>query len=476
MNDATPSTPVAGEPVQEAEVEQVRTLQPAGRSPYPAATVALPPTGMYALSTMSDGEFQQRLDAMVKGRERVQAIQRALMREGVHYGKVPGRENDSKAAFGLLKSGQEVLCNLYGYVPDTKIESLIYGDPTNETSPAIRVRVRCEVHAGTLDGPVMGVGYGAANSWEIKYRYRQAMRECPACKKTTIMRSKFEKDRGPLAGTRPWYCNAKAGGCGAEFPEADPAVVEQVTGRTSNDDAMDLENTLVKMAEKRAKVDGTISATATSDLFTQDTEDMQGGGEGDKTAASTTATGGTATDGAAKPAGNGDLPTSEGQIKFIRSLMSKKLGIGFTADAAIFTELTRRQWASKWPELTSKQASHIIGQMKPMPDAPAKGETATPAAAMPASKATDAQTRTAYWTRINELIAKVHHVQPSRDFFVEIQGVEYLIDPEALKVLDFKDIKAVDELSTADIEKLGKWLAFQPGAAPASPTKAGGGR
>jgi ssDNA-binding Zn-finger/Zn-ribbon topoisomerase 1 len=114
---------------------------------------------------------------------------------------------------------------------------------------------------------------GAANSFEKKHRYRGAKRSCPSCGcEGTIKRSSYEKD-----GDKGWYCHTKVGGCGANFLSTDTAITEQQGGQVDNPDPWDVENTLLKMASKRAQVDATLRVTATSGLFTQDLEDQAGG-------------------------------------------------------------------------------------------------------------------------------------------------------------------------------------------------------
>ena len=49
--------------------------------------------------------------------------------------------------------------------------------------------------------------------------------------------------------------------------------MSQVAGRVENSDLADTYNTVLKMAKKRALVDATLTATAASDIFTQDLED-----------------------------------------------------------------------------------------------------------------------------------------------------------------------------------------------------------
>src|SRR5678815_2126300 len=185
------------------------------------------------------------------------------------FGIIPGTKKPT-----LLKPGAEKICQVYGLVP-TFDETITRGD--GEYEPHLRVLMKCLLHRGSKDGPVVGEGIGAANSFEKKHRYRAAQRTCPDCGvEGTIRRSSFE-DRD--TGDRGWYCNAKAGGCAAKFASEDPAITEQQGGQVANPDPWDVENTLLKMAAKRAQVDATLRATATSGLFTQDVEDAGGGGD-----------------------------------------------------------------------------------------------------------------------------------------------------------------------------------------------------
>jgi ssDNA-binding Zn-finger/Zn-ribbon topoisomerase 1 len=228
-------------------------------------------SGVMALAMMGEAEFEARLAALKLGRERVARIQRELLvgptpdnPEGEDYGVIPGTIKPT-----LLKPGAEKICNVYGLVPVFE-ETWIEGDGVS--TPHLRVRIKCRLHRGDENGPVAGQGLGAANSWEKKHRYRGAKRACPSCGcEGTIKRSSFEKD-----GDKGWYCHGKAGGCGATFHSADPAITEQQGGQVDNPDPYDVENTLLKMASKRAQVDATLRVTATSGLFTQDVEDQAG--------------------------------------------------------------------------------------------------------------------------------------------------------------------------------------------------------
>lgn len=269
------------------------------------APMVAPAAGVHALAMMGEQEFEQRLTQMEKGRDRVRVIIKRFMTEGVHYYALEGRKEQKDSTgkpipgsqYSLSKAGAELLCQLYGYVAEPLLDAVEYGDVNNVDDPAIRVRFRCHIHLGTLDGPVVGVGFGAANTWETKYRWRKTQRKCPKCGEATIYQSKYPAKGGPFKGQKgTWFCWRDKGGCGAEFDPNEPAVILQPVGQATNEEAMDLENTLLKMAEKRAKVDGTIAASGTSDVFTQDAEDLS---ENKKAATGTPA-----------PAGNQGKPRS----------------------------------------------------------------------------------------------------------------------------------------------------------------------
>lgn len=235
----------------------------------PAQAMALMGTGgagTLAMAMMSDFEFEDRLAILRKGRDRIQAIKRELMESDVHYGVIPGTKKPA-----LLKPGAEVLCGIFRLVADF-IPTVVHGDGI--TSPHIRVEMRCELHLGDLRGPVVAVGYGAANSWERKHRYRRGERTCPACGLVgQVIKGKAEYGGG-------WLCWKSKGGCGAKWPEGAPEIEQQQVGDVENVDPYDLENTLLKMAKKRSHIDAALTGTASSDLFTQDVDEHAPAGNG----------------------------------------------------------------------------------------------------------------------------------------------------------------------------------------------------
>lgn len=220
-----------------------------------------PRLGAYELAMLPEEEFEQRLAGLRKSQERLRKIKASLMTQDVHYGVIPGTGDKPT----LLKPGAEVLCSVYGLRPDF-VPTVEHGD--GQDAPDIAVTMRCELHLGDLDGPVVAVGYGMANSWERKHRYRRGERTCPKCGVVgSVIKGKAEFGGG-------WLCWGKKGGCGAKFNADDQDIVGQAVGDVENPDPHDLANTLIKMAKKRALLDAVLTGTASSDIFTQDLEEQ----------------------------------------------------------------------------------------------------------------------------------------------------------------------------------------------------------
>jgi hypothetical protein len=164
----------------------------------------------------------------------VQEVMKAVMKDGTHYGVIPGTPKPS-----LWKPGAEVLCATFRIAQRYHVEDL-------STADVVRYRVRCEgVHQGT--GIVMGEGLGEASSGEEKYKWRKSG-------------SRAEFDAAPADRKRIKHGYSRTDG---EYQ------IRQV--RT---EPADVANTILKMAAKRAQVAMTLNVTAASDIFTQDIEDL----------------------------------------------------------------------------------------------------------------------------------------------------------------------------------------------------------
>ena len=183
--------------------------------------------------------------------------------EGEDFGTIPGTNKPT-----LYKPGADKLCEIYGLADTYPSDRIIRNERWELEPPLFDYEVTCVlIHKQTQT--VVAEGMGSCNSYEGRYKWRDAQRRCPQCGKPTIIKGKEEYGGG-------WICFAKKGGCGAKFADGDIAITAQETGRVPNDDIATLKNTILKMAKKRAKIDATLSATRSSGVFTQDVEDMQG--------------------------------------------------------------------------------------------------------------------------------------------------------------------------------------------------------
>jgi hypothetical protein len=219
-------------------------------SPNSLATVV--PTDTALART---GESELTVADLVAQVRKVQEVMQAVMKDGEHYGVIPG----TKTKPTLLKPGAEKLCLLFRLDPEYElIERQYDGDH-------LTITARCVLfHAPS--GQRRGSGLGSCSTRESKYAYRKGERVCPKCSKETVRKSKEARDG--------WYCWRKIDGCGATFKQGDQEIENQQTGRVANPDLADAYNTVLKMATKRALVAAVLNVTAASDIFTQDLEDL----------------------------------------------------------------------------------------------------------------------------------------------------------------------------------------------------------
>lgn len=174
------------------------------------------------------------------------------MKQNVDFGEIPGTNKPT-----LLKPGAEKLSVLFQLDIQIDNEKIFDGPHLTVVSKATAY------HAPT--GTRVGYGEGLCTTREKKYGKRTAKPVCPECDEMTVFRSKQEPG---------WFCWRKKGGCGANFGPDDQRISGQEVGEIENPDLPDTWNTVLKMAEKRARVDVVLAVTGASALFTQDVEDQ----------------------------------------------------------------------------------------------------------------------------------------------------------------------------------------------------------
>ncbi len=198
-----------------------------------------------------------RLEVMKEQYQLVRAVRESVMTQDVHYGaSFPG---DKK--LNLLKPGADALGVAFQFTTEFDIVDKDLGGGHRE------YRTTCYVK--TRRGTLISTGVGTCSTMESKYRWRNDKRKCPACGSAALI--KTNKGRNPGG----YWCVPDKGGCNANFNPGDPAVEGQITGKIENTDPADQWNTCLKISKKRAYVDGIITATGASDMFTQDAEDFR---------------------------------------------------------------------------------------------------------------------------------------------------------------------------------------------------------
>jgi hypothetical protein len=164
------------------------------------------------------------------------SIMKDVMREGEHYGKIPGTQKNT-----LFQTGAQKLLKTFHLGSD---EDVINTDE-REFSVSYRVKVRL---FNIADGNTVGFGIGECSSLEDKYAYRTAVNDAEF--------DSYPESRRRIKHFQPYGKAAYT--------------VKQVAVNHK-----DVANTVLKMAKKRALVDATLTATAAGDVFTQDLEDME---------------------------------------------------------------------------------------------------------------------------------------------------------------------------------------------------------
>jgi hypothetical protein len=162
----------------------------------------------------------------------IQEVMKSVMKKDTHFGVIPGCQKPT-----LYKAGAEVLATTFRLAVDPEVNDL-------STRDEIRYRVRVRLTAA--NGAFVGVGIGEGSTNEEKFMWRKAV-----CKE--------EFEATPEDRKRVKWSKSNSGAYSQEQVRTNIA---------------DLANTVLKMAKKRAQIDAILTATAASDIFTQDVEDL----------------------------------------------------------------------------------------------------------------------------------------------------------------------------------------------------------
>lgn len=181
----------------------------------------------------------------------IQEVKAGVMRDGEHYGTIPGTDKPT-----LLKSGAEKLALTFRLAASYQIDAT-----TSPMNAHREYTVTCTL-THLVSGAVWGQGVGLCSTMESKYRYRSGYE--PTGKSVP---KEYWKDRDV----------SLLGGKGFSAKKIDGQwQIMKVASREENPDLADTYNTVLKMAKKRAFVDAILTATGGSDFFTQDLEELAG--------------------------------------------------------------------------------------------------------------------------------------------------------------------------------------------------------
>lgn len=199
----------------------------------------------------------------------IRDVMKKEMVEDVDYGKIPGCGDKP----GLFQPGAQKLLmtfNLRAQVQrEVKTDFTQVGGVFGHREYEFTVRIFPSGGDPVRDGTD---GVGTCSTLESKYRYRKAERRCPNCQKTAIIAENPEFcPPGQVPG---FLCWKKKQGCGMKFHAQHPDIISQPAGDVENEDPADGWNTVRKMGFKRALVAGVINFTNTSELWSQDLEDI----------------------------------------------------------------------------------------------------------------------------------------------------------------------------------------------------------
>lgn len=206
--------------------------------------------------------FKARIEREQQLRDIFKKYVKDNMVEGYHYSTSLGTTKLEKPM--LRQEGTRNICSLF---------KVFFGNPeTTETfldGGHFRVRAHVKLYNG--DGKQIATGDAVCSTREKKYAYLTGARLCPECDQPTVRKD----NKSPQGGFYCWNKPGVSNGCGANFAANDERITGQQTGRVENPDIADLENTVLKMAIKRAKTAAVCDVPMVSEIFAPE------GGDGD---------------------------------------------------------------------------------------------------------------------------------------------------------------------------------------------------
>lgn len=188
----------------------------------------------------------------------VQHVMKGVMKEGEHYGKIPGCGDKPT----LLQPGAQVLALTFRLAPKFRIDERSLDGGHRE------FMVECELYSAS-SGQLVGMGVGMASTMESKWRFRTGPVEFTG---RAVPPEYWDARKTDPAGAAKLL-----GGRGHQVkknPDTGAWEIVRAGEKVENENPADVYNTALKIATKRAFVGAVLNTTAASDMFTQDVEDL----------------------------------------------------------------------------------------------------------------------------------------------------------------------------------------------------------
>jgi hypothetical protein len=187
----------------------------------------------------------------------IQETMRAVMKDGEHYGKIPGCGDKPS----LLQPGAQKLLLAFRMNPDYDVTVVDMDRGHRE------YRIQCKLTSSS--GQFVGSGVGSATTMESKWRFRTGPKEFTD---KPVPKSYWDNRQ-----TNPAAALESIGGKGFTIGKNDSGqwMIAVAGEKVEHDNPADYYNTCLKMAKKRALVDAVLTRTAASDIFTQDIEEIR---------------------------------------------------------------------------------------------------------------------------------------------------------------------------------------------------------
>jgi hypothetical protein len=211
-----------------------------------------------ALTAYQPEAVELSVDEIVRKVEKVRDVAARVMKEDIHFGIIPGTDKPT-----LYKPGAEILGLTFMLAPRYEGER----QPIDLGNGHREYIIRCDMYH-KVNGRFLGSGVGSCSTMESKYRFRPG---------PVIPTGKpVPKEYWDCRKSDPKNAQSIIGGKGFSTKKVDGKwEIVQAGEVIENPNIADTYNTVLKIGSKRAYIDATLKATAASEVYTQDAEDIE---------------------------------------------------------------------------------------------------------------------------------------------------------------------------------------------------------